>query len=396
MALPNYLGTINTYDLTAGVKLDVEDMIWLISPFDTPLQGTQGSDGRTALSADTCFEKKIEWLDEVLLTPRSTLQTGATTTDTYIRVATGTAINFMVGDVVMVAASTLATTNEYMYITGYGTTTTDTLLVTRAFATSGSAYAATTSFSLASGAQVVGVGQALSEGSDAGTARAVDRVDRFNLTQIFGPDPVQVSGTENAVQKYGLRGTEFDHQVANRVKEQFVAIDQALLYGTLSDSGSSTNVGTAARTMGGFINYISTNVDALTTTLTEATLLTQLKSCFDAGGTPDRIVTGSKQKQTISAINSTNIRYSVDTNERGQVIDFYQSDFGTQMVVLDRWVRPSELFIFSRDQATIATLRPMQFEMLAKTGDSTKGQVVAEKSLYFRRQQWAAMFNALT
>src|ERR1019366_10758636 len=61
-----------TYDLTTGVKLDIEDAIWLISPFDVPLQGAMGADGRVSLAQASCFEKKVEWLDETLLTPRTT------------------------------------------------------------------------------------------------------------------------------------------------------------------------------------------------------------------------------------------------------------------------------------------------------------------------------------
>ena len=76
MAIP---GTFQTYDLATGVKLDVEDVIWLISPFDVPLQGGMGADGRTALSVDTAFEKKVEWLDEVLLTPKTTLAASVVT-----------------------------------------------------------------------------------------------------------------------------------------------------------------------------------------------------------------------------------------------------------------------------------------------------------------------------
>jgi hypothetical protein len=37
----------------------------------------------------------------------------------------------------------------------------------------------------------------------------------------------------------------------------------------------------------------------------------------------------------------------------------------------------------------------MQFEMLAKTGDSEKGHVLGEKTLIFRRQSWASRFTAL-
>ena len=386
-------GTYTSYDLTVGVKLNVENVIWTLSPFDVPLQGTMGADGRTALSSDTCFEKKIEWLDEVLLTASATLTNNITTGDTVLTVtATGSnagmgapANQFKVGDVILVDS-------EYVYVTAYGTTTpSSTIVVTRAFGGSTAVNHTTSSV-------IKGVGQALAEGSDAGVARAVDRVNRNNYTQIFGPVPVQVSGSENAVQKYGLSGTEFDHQVANRLKETFVDLEHALLYGTQYES-STLN----ARTMGGFTNYISTNVDSSTTTISESTLLTQLQACFDAGGSPDRIVVGSKQKQALSGLagggngNTTPlIRYMQDTNIRGQIVDYYDSDFGRQMIVLDRWCRKSDLFIFNRDQATIATLRPFMFEMLAKTGDSTKGQIVGEKSLWFRKQQQAARFSALT
>lgn len=376
-------GTITTYDLTVGTKLDIENMIWTITPFTVPLLGTQGSDGRTAISQDTCFERKVEWLDEELLIPVGSLAATAVTTGTYITLqGTTQKLNFQTGDVLIVGTGSGA---EGMLVTGYGTTA-NTLTVTRAWNT-----AATTKVQWVPSTIVKGVGQANAEGSDAGTARAIDRVDRYNLTQIFGPTPVQVSGSENAVQKYGLTGTEFDHQASDRFKETMVGLEQTLLYGVRFQS-----TGTKKRTMGGITYFIQTNVDDTSTQLTTTSLLGNLRACFDNGGTPDRLAVGSKQKQNVSAIRSTEIRFAQDTNIRGQKVDYFDSDFGRVMVVLDRWIRPSDALLFSRDQATVMTLRPFQFEMLAKTGDSSKGQIVGEKSLRFRRQQWAAWMNALT
>jgi hypothetical protein len=77
-------------------------------------------------------------------------------------------------------------------------------------------------------------------------------------------------------------------------------------------------------------------------------------------------------------------------------VDYYDSDFGRLAIVLDRWCRKADLFIFSRDQAELNTLRPLSFEMLAKTGDAVNGQVVGEKTLKFRRQAWASFMSALT
>jgi hypothetical protein len=377
-------GIDTTYDLNVGIKLNIEDMIWLVSPFDVPLQGTNGADGRSTLSTDTCFEVKVEWLDEFLLTPRTTLASTQNTADAYLICASGTAGSFQTGDVVLIDT-------EYEYVTGYGSTT-DSLTVTRNW----NAAVATTTWHLPTmtgnglPTQVVGVGQAIAEGSDTQAARAQDRNDRYNLTQIFGPYAVQVSGTENAVQKYGLTGTEFDHQVANRSKELLIGVEQSLVYGFLYNA-----TGTKQRTMGGMTNYITTNVDTTTTALSDSTILTQLQACFDAGGVPDRFMVGSRQKRNISGINSTDIRYAQQTNARGQVVSYYDSDYGQISIVLNRWVRPSDGFVFCRDQATVATLRPMQFEMLSKTGDSERGHVLGEKTLIFRRQSWAARYTAL-
>lgn len=373
MAVP--VGTATTYSLTVGVKLDIEDMIYLVSPYDTPLLGGYGADGRSALSQDTCFEKMVQWLDETLLTPRSVNASTTLSTDTTIYLETGTGVNFQTGDLLVMGS-------EYILVNGPGTTA-DTILVTRAFSGTAAQYSPET--------PVVGVGQAMAEGGDAGSAVMIDRQNRYNMTQIFGPRVVQVSGSENAVQKYGLTGTEFDHQVANRVKEIAIMLEQAILYGTRTENSS-----TGIRTMGGITNFVTTNVDNTTTLITETALLNQLQACYDAGGFPDRLVTGSKQKRNLSAINEGQIRYVQDTNVRGQKVERYESDFGSISLVLDRWCRTSDLFIFGRDQATVKTLRPLQFEPLAKTGDSTKGQILAEKTFEFRTQSHAALFNALT
>ena len=148
--------------------------------------------------------------------------------------------------------------------------------------------------------------------------------------------------------------------------------------------------------MGGFTNWILSNVDSTTTTLSDSALMVQAQACFDAGGTPDRFMVGSKQKRTLSYLDSTNIRYWQETDKRGQVVRSYDTDFGEWSIILNRWCLTNQAFLFSREQATICTLRPMQFEMLAKTGDSTLGQVLAEKSLRYRVQSHSARFSALT
>lgn len=371
-------GTMATYDLTAGVKLDMEDLIYLISPTDVPLQTGFGADGSSAIASGPCFEKKVEWLDEELLLPKSTAAATATSTEGVLTVASGHQARFSTGDELLMQSG------ERLRVTGYGTTA-DTLLVTRGFASS-------TTATIATSDTILIVGNILAEGSDPQNARALDRNARYNMTQILGPTQIAVSGSENVVQKYGLTVREFDKQVGNRTKEQFIIVEQAIMRGTRIEDSSNK-----WRAMGGLSYYISTNIDSTTTVITETKLLDQIQACFDAGGNPDRAVVGSKQKRTISGFNTNITVYATRMDGgRGQSVSYFESDFGTVTIMLNRWCPKQNLFLFNRDQVELATLRPLQFEMLAKTGDSMKGQVVGEKTMKFRVESHAAMFTALT
>lgn len=373
------LGIISTFALSVGVIVDIDPLIRMLSPTDTPLQSGVGSDGSTVLASDTCFEKKVEWQDDTILTPQTT--TAASIIDgavTDVTVAAGEQLRVAVGDVIQVE-------NEKMRVTAYGAT--DHLTVTRGvFGTTAVAHTTV-------GTLITVIGAALPEGSDPGSVRSQDRNNRFNLTSIFGPTPVTVSGTEQAVRKYGLSTTEFDYQAAMRMKEEAIKLDQSLLYGTrFEDTGNQW------RQMGGMNFYITTNVDSTASANTQTRVMDQLENCWKLGGNPNRALMASKQKRffsTSTAFNSDVIRLGRTDPGRGQVVEYFDSDFGRVDLVLNRWMRPTDIIIFSREQATIKTLRPWQFKMLGDTGDSTKGMIVSEKTLKFEAERWAAKFTAL-
>ena len=370
-------GTMSTYDLTEGLYLDFEPMIHMLSPMDVPFQGGYTADGRLILPTDTCFEKMVQWHDEELLTPRSLTVGSMTAGGTVLTVSAGDGLNFDVGDMLLVGT-------EYMKVTALGSTA-DTLVVTRAVSGSAGTPAA--------GVDVVGVGSILPEGSDPPAARAVDRSNKYNLTQIFGPHAIKVSGTENVVRKYGLEGTnEFDHQVGNRLKELAIYIEQSIINGVRYNSDTDET-----RSMGGMLYYITTINDSTTTTLSETSLLDNMQLAFNNGGSPDVVGCGAKNKRLVSGFTSSGtIRVERADDTAGRVVTYYDTDFGRLTIVLNRWFRTRDLVCFARDQASLETLRPMGFEMLAKTGDSRAGQVLAEKTLRFRREAHAFKMTALT
>ncbi len=370
------LGTISTYDLTVGVIVDIDPMIRMLSPSEVPLQSGVGSDSRTVLATDTCFEKKIEWQDDTLLTPQSTLAADPGAAGTTVTVAAGEQLRFAVGDILQME-------NEKVRVTAYGGGA-DQLTVTRGvFGTSGVAHAI--------GTLVSNLGAALPEGSDPGQTRSQDRTNRYNITAIFGPTGVSVTGTEQAIRKYGLSTTEFDYQGGLRFKEEVIKLEQQLIYGTrFEDAGNEW------RQMGGLTYFITTNVDSTAAALTDTRILDQMENCWKLGGSPDKALVGSKQKRVISGFDSTDIRLGRMDVGRGQVVEYFDTDFGRVDFVLHRWMKPTDLLLFSREQATIKTLRPFQFKMLGDTGDSVKGMIVGEKTLKVEAERWAAKFTALT
>ena len=374
------VGKATSYDLVQGLMLDIEDMIHLLSPTDTPLTGGVGADGRTVLPQGNSFEVQVQWQHEALLLPKSTLAAQITNAGTTLTVATGDGLKFSSGDIVIVEG-------EYLRVTAGGV---DALTVTRSF---GGSVAATH----VTGVVVLNIGQALPEGSDPENARWIDRTGDYNYQQIFGPTAIQVSGTENVVRKYGLGGeTEFQHQVANRTKEHWIQLEQAILYGVRAYD--TTN---KWRSMGGLAYYLTAAngsvLDTTTTTFSESALLAMLQTCYDNGGSPDRAIMGSKNKRLGSGfLSSGTLQIMRPDDARGTVVDYFDSDFGRISLILDRWCRVSDVFVFEREQTQLASLRPLVFEMLAKTGDSVKGQIVTEKTLKVRRYPHAGRFTALT
>jgi len=380
------LGTAATYDLTVGVKLDMEDFIYTLTPVDVPLLGTfNGTDTpfgpeRSALGTDArAFAKKVEWMDEELLTPRTTLAATLTTADTVLTVASGARLRFATGDIIRIDA-------EVIRISGYGTTA-DTLLITRAFGGTDAQHS--------NASQVVGIGSASAEGSDPSAHRFQDRNARYNMTEIFGPWEVKVSETEEAIAnaggKYGL-ASEFDHQVANRLKEIAVAIEQAIIYGVRVED--TTN---EWRAMGGLLYYITTNVDTTTTNAISYSLIrTQMQNSYNNGGMIDLLIVPPAQKVKISDFDSTLVTIDRADRQRGAIVGELLTDFGIARVMVNRWLRTTDLIGLDSQYVSKVPFRPLSFEMLARTGDARKGMTLCEMSLKVRLESRHMRFSALT
>jgi hypothetical protein len=370
-------GTLTSFDLPTGLMLDYDDTIYELDPFDTPITGGVGAEGGPIVGSEQGFETNFKWMDETILAPRTTITTTLAMGGTTLTFSSaGEALRFQAGDVLRLEA-------ELVRITVMASTTTAT--ITRGFAST-SDVAHTQPFT------AIGVGTALPEGSDAGIARAVDRVERQNYMQIFGPVTVQMSGTEMVVRKYGLTTTEWDHQVAMRIREIAVLFEQSLLYG-LSSNDTTNKI----RTMGGFLEFITSVVDSTASAITLTRVNTMMQTLFDNGASLGRmrLIVGSKPAVDISAFAGGTIFIQQGDSARGTVVQYIDTDFGRVTKVIDRWCRTQDAFLINPENVTIKTLRPLFFKRLGSTGDSEKGILVMEKSVKIKGNKHLGRFSAL-
>lgn len=372
-------GRNTTYDLTAGIPVNMDESIYMYSPDDSPLITGLNAQGGLILPSLPTDETKVEWMDEERLTPQSRLSVAATTGDTWLTVQSGERLRFSTSDILTVQGG-----DEHIQVTAYATTA-DTVDVTRGFNS-------TTATNYASGDLVIGVGTLLPEGSDPEAARSVDRTERFNYTQIFGPTKIDMSRTEQKRRKYGV-ANEWIHQTDQRIIENIIGREQALLYGKRYES-TTTN----ERQMGGLKYWITTNVEATSTQITELTVQGLLEKCYNKGGVPDILMANPAALGDLDSLTDSNrVRVQLTDPSRGRVpAQTVLTRFGYVSVIPNRWVFPADAFLYSSGQAIRRIFDPMLFERLAKTGDSDQAQLVCEETLEFKGQQHAARFSALS
>lgn len=376
-------GIITTSDLTTGVKIDMDEAIYVISPIDSPLINGLDADGAVILGSVPTAEIEFDWMDEELLIPTSLLNGAVLAGDAFITLDSDLErLRFSTGDVLMIDDGTGGT--ERLHVTGYGVTT-GTLTVDRAFA-------GTVAEGYDDNAVVVGLGTALAEGSDPEDARARDRAEDDNYTQIFGPTAIHLSATEQVVAKYGV-ANEFQRQVFNRVKENVVSREQAYIYGVkFNDTVNKI------RTTGGINHFITSNIDSTSTSLDPTTIEALLQETYDRGGVPNILGANPKSLGTLNALNDTGrVRVDIDDPRRGRVrVMAIHTEYGDISVARNRYIRPSDAFLWNRDQVIRRPLRPLTMERLAKTGDSDKVQIVCEEGLEVKGEEHMAKFTNLT
>ncbi|MFY0802146.1 SU10 major capsid protein [Peribacillus frigoritolerans] len=212
------------------------------------------------------------------------------------------------------------------------------------------------------------------EGADTTVFHESARAELNNVLEIFKKG-ASISGTAVA-----MKSTQFADEINDRLLELKISIEKKLINGLKKD-GSATPF---KRQMSGLIEFADpANAVAVTGAVTEEKIKEVMRKLWNqdlAEGTVYALV-GADIKEEIDAIYKDRYSYSHVTTNFGLLVDSINTNYGTVHLMLSKHVPANKVVVFNDAYVDMANLREPAFEPLAKTGDSIKGQVVAETTL---------------
>jgi len=292
--MPIRSGATGTYNQSVGIKLDIDEAIFILTPSDVPFQQWVGTTPTSSI--------KVEWLDEELTPQNAT-----------VAVVTGT---------------------------GPWTVT-------------------------------------------------VADVQTFRPNDVLHMQE-QVAATRTSRKRDIYGGADpYDHELEKKFKELAIRSERAFVFGQRSISGDSQQ-----RQMGGLFYYITTNTASGTSANAKTVLNDIIRKCYEAGGTATDAMVSPAVKAAISTNVDPSLRRStVDEKQGGFVIDKYMSDFGELNIVVNRHFPKTKGIVMEKEYIQKAVFDPFFHELLAKTGDSDKGEIVGEHSLKVRNEKAHGTFT---
>ncbi|MBC8556092.1 MAG: DUF5309 domain-containing protein [Candidatus Brocadiales bacterium] len=245
------------------------------------------------------------------------------------------------------------------------------------------------------------------EGDDT-TANAMTGTSRKgNYTQIF-KNAVTIPDTDEGLDKAG-RSAEMAYQTLKIAKEQKLDIEKALFDNNARAAGSAS----VARELAGAPSWMTTNItntgtggsnatgdgtdartDGTQTAFTQTDFDSAMQSIWENGGRPDSVYLSAYQMNlALGFTGNNNQRSNVQAGDEKVVksLDVYVTPWGTVEFTPTRENRGRDVFIMQNDMWSCASLRPTKNTALAKTGDSTKRQVLTELTLVCKNEAASGM-----
>jgi len=353
-------GQLISYSATLPLKRVVTDRIILKDPMEIVAINALGLDNESKFSFvnGPAAGGTYEWLEDVLQDRTDALNTAGLTSDstsTGITVDTGTL--FQVGDIIQVDS-------EYMYVSSISS---NVLTVTRNYGGTQATHSDDAVVTLVSRARI--------EGTNSSDSNFTQPTSGTNYSQIFHKE-IDVSRSNALLQRYGIPNV-VEREIDKAMDELAKLLNLTAYHGQRKVGSSST-----PRGMGGLDTFISTNINALSSTpaLTRKHIEDEIQDCWDAGGNPRLILCGAWAKRKIASFFEGYVQTERSESMGGIEIDRIMSPLGlTVAVAVDRYCPTNKLYILDPDYVGFLTLDPFFEESLGKVGDTAYfGQVVGE------------------
>jgi hypothetical protein len=129
---------------------------------------------------------------------------------------------------------------------------------------------------------------------------------------------------------------------------------------------------------------------------TEALLKDAQQDAWTSGGNPTVVLVRGADKQLTSAFTGNATRFQkTEANKLIASYDVYVGDFGELKVVASRFL-DAAAYLIDLDHVSLKTLRPLESQELAKTGDASKYLLTYEYGLQMDNLDAHAVARDLT
>lgn len=244
---------------------------------------------------------------------------------------------------------------------------------------------------------------AVVEGADGSDADLTATTMRSNYTQIMAKT-IKVSATADAVSTYG-RAKETAYQLSKKSAELKREFEYALVGSARNAAAGNTNTARQFGNVWGndaggsaIINSAVVTNNATPAALTEAMVLATNQKLYEAGGEASYLMIKPADSLIVAgfAAAAGRTRDFQDGTKLVNVVDIYVSPFGTQKVVLNRFMKADAALLFDPSNWKKAVLRPFSRTLLAKTGDADRHFIVGEFGLKHVNYKASGAITGLT
>lgn len=232
------------------------------------------------------------------------------------------------------------------------------------------------------------------EGATRTTDHAKARVRPYNVTQIF-QQGYDVTGTQEAVAKYGGVTSEIDEAMADAMKELALDVESAIFNSDTRTDGTAS----VARQAGGLKYYIATNKMDNTGTgraYTETLLKTAIQKCWTAGGVPKFVFQSGDNQNIANGFKGGNMATADAKSKKvTAAVDVYVSSFGEVKFVPHRQITNADVFVLDTRYMEVRYLRRFEDSELPSTADAKQRNILGELCPVFKAEKASAWITDL-